>query len=424
MRKKVLVFPCGSEIGLELYRSLWKAKEVILYGGSSVSDHGEFVYENYISDIPTVSDERFILEVNRIVHEYEIDYIIPAHDLVVLKLSEALYRGNLACKLLTSPYETCRICCSKKLTYKKFSTILSAPKLYESPNLITDWPVFLKPDVGCGSRGTAKANTLIETEYYTKRLSDDLLILEYLPGKEYTVDCFTDRYGQMVFCGGRERMRILNGISVRSVPVKNSIFKEMAEIINRSLAFRGMWFFQVKENKDGHLVLMEIAPRIAGAMGLYRNLGINFALMSIYDAEGYDVSVVQNDYHIIFDRALESRFKLDLEYEHVYLDYDDCLVINGAINLQMITFLFQCVNKGIGITLLTRHDKDIVASLRKKRIYKIFDEVIHIDRTQKKSDYIKHRDSIFIDDSFAERIEVKKTKGISVFSPDMIESLL
>ena len=48
LKKKVLVFPCGSEIGLELHRALGKAKEVVLYGASSVSDHGEFVYENHI----------------------------------------------------------------------------------------------------------------------------------------------------------------------------------------------------------------------------------------------------------------------------------------------------------------------------------------------------------------------------------------
>jgi hypothetical protein len=39
----VLVFPCGSEIGLELHRSLKDIRFVNLFGASSVSDHGEFV---------------------------------------------------------------------------------------------------------------------------------------------------------------------------------------------------------------------------------------------------------------------------------------------------------------------------------------------------------------------------------------------
>ena len=43
----VLVFPCGSEIGLEIHAALRHAKDICLHGASSVSDHGEFVYARY-----------------------------------------------------------------------------------------------------------------------------------------------------------------------------------------------------------------------------------------------------------------------------------------------------------------------------------------------------------------------------------------
>ena len=55
--KNVLVFPCGSEIGLEIHNSLKYSKDFKLYGGSSVDDHGKFVYENYISGHPYYSSE-------------------------------------------------------------------------------------------------------------------------------------------------------------------------------------------------------------------------------------------------------------------------------------------------------------------------------------------------------------------------------
>ena len=45
--KKVLVFPCGSEIGLEIERALKFNKDYELIGGSSVNDHGMFEYEKY-----------------------------------------------------------------------------------------------------------------------------------------------------------------------------------------------------------------------------------------------------------------------------------------------------------------------------------------------------------------------------------------
>ena len=250
MKLKVLVFPCGAEIGLEIRRALHTAKEVILYGGSSVSDHGEVVYSKYIPGIPFVTDENFVPAINRIAKDHAIDYIIPAHDSVILKLAEAADKGELVCKLLTSPYDTCVVCCSKKFTHERFSGQLTTPRLFETLVEVSGWPVFLKPDSGCGSRGTAIAATIEEADYHMRR-SANLLVFEYLPGKEFTVDCFTDRHGRLLFSGGRERTRISNGISVRTSPIDNPKFREMAEVINRTLVLRGMWFFQVKENKGG-----------------------------------------------------------------------------------------------------------------------------------------------------------------------------
>lgn len=423
MNLKILVFPCGSEIGLEIHRALSSSKEITLYGGASVSDHGEFAYQNFIPNIPFVSEGNFLAELNRVIETYSIDYVLPAHDSVVLKLAKAVENGELSCKLATSPYETCRICCSKKATHKAFSELLRTPHLYESIEDVKEWPVFLKPDVGCGSRGTARCLSLTEANYRLSK-AHDLLIFEYLPGKEYTVDCFTDRNGNMLFCGGRERSRIANGISVRTSPVMDKSFREIAEIINKRLKFRGMWFFQVKEAKNGELALMEVAPRIAGAMGLYRNLGINFALMTLYDMEGFDVQVIGNDYPIVFDRALGSRYRIGLKYKAAYLDWDDCVVLNGKINLTVVAFIYQCLNNSVAVHLLTRHKGDLATALSRYRLAQVFSSIIQIPDNTPKSVFIKESSSVFIDDSFAERAEVKRNAGIQVFAPDAVESLL
>ena len=60
MKKNILVFPCGSEIGLEIYRSLRYSIHFNLIGASSVEDHGRFVYENYIGGLPYITDSNFI----------------------------------------------------------------------------------------------------------------------------------------------------------------------------------------------------------------------------------------------------------------------------------------------------------------------------------------------------------------------------
>jgi hypothetical protein len=130
MKENILVFPCGSEVGLEIYKSLAFSTHYNLVGGSSVDDHGKFVYSSYVDGIPFIDTPEFIDAINRIIDEYDIKYIFPAHDDVVLKLSQESARNNLRCKVITSPVKTCEIARSKKKTYKTFLNIIDTPRIF------------------------------------------------------------------------------------------------------------------------------------------------------------------------------------------------------------------------------------------------------------------------------------------------------
>jgi hypothetical protein len=238
------------------------------------------------------------------------------------------------------------------------------------------------------------------------------------------VDCFTNKDGQLLFCEGRGRVRISNGISVSSRSVTDDRFVSLAARINDRLVFRGAWFFQVKERADGELVLMEIAPRIAGTMGLVRSRGVNMALLSLFDALGMPVAATANDYSIVIDRALENRYAHDISYSHVYLDFDDLVIVDGKVSPAVMAFVFQCINKGVRVHLLTRHKDDIHESLAKYRLTSVFDEVIHVTGGREKYQFIDEDDAIFIDDSFAERHVIRERCGIPVFDGHMIEALM
>lgn len=423
MKKNVLVFPCGSEIGLELYKSLACSTHFNIIGGSSVDDHGKFVYRNYISDLPLVDNPDFIDKINAVVQAHKIDFIFPAHDSVVLKLAQEKAAGSLFCEVITSPIETCEIARSKSKTYHRLEHIIPTPEIYKTFESAVQDKVFLKPDVGQGSKGTYLAITSQEVEFY-KQKTPSLLILEYLPGKEYTVDCFTNHKGELLFCEGRERHRISNGISVSSMSVEDKRFKEIAVKVNQELVFNGVWFFQVKENSAGDLVLMEIAPRIAGTMALARAHGVNLALLSLFNAMGYDVEVMRNHYSVVIDRALQNSYQHDLSYEHVYLDFDDLVIFEGKVNPSVMAYVYQCFNRGIKVHLLTRHEGDLMSSLSKYKLADVFDELIHVNDNDEKYKYIKKDKAIFIDDSFTERKKVYEVCKIPIFDSHMIESLM
>jgi hypothetical protein len=424
MKKNILVFPCGSEIGLDIYSSVCYSTYFHLIGGSSVDDHGKFVYEDYIPDIPFANSPEFIPSLARIVKERSIDAIYPAMDLVITILKE--HESELGCRVIASPVETTEICLSKDLTYKKLDGSIRIPKVYNSNEIpVDEFPVFAKPKIGYGAKGTKKLNNQEEVDNFIIG-KKDILIVEYLPGEEFTVDCFTDKDGNLLYSAARKRNRIKDGISVNTFFVEEQQeFNLIAEIINSKIKFRGAWFYQVKRDRNGQLCLLEIASRLGGSSLLSRAVGVNFALLSLFDAFNYKVGVFKNDYKVELDRALENKYKTDLQFDSVYCDYDDCLILNKKnVNVQLVGFLYKCINEGKKIVLLSKHDGDLNQELKVFRLDHLFDEVLHIDQQANKADYIDSIRAIFIDDSNAERLNIKTRLNIPVFSPDMIDVLI
>jgi hypothetical protein len=419
---KVLVFPCGSEIGLEIHRALQFSTHFGLIGGSSVpSNHGKYVYERYVDDLPYVDQPGFCEALNRVIDEQGVAFVFPAHDSVVLTL--ALRAGELHARYAGSPAATCQVCRSKRATYRALGGCVRVPRLFGPDEVPPYYPVFLKPDVGQGSKGTHIAHSREEVDCFLRQ-DPTLLVMEQLPGREYTVDCFTDRFGALRFAGARERVRIVNGISVDTAPVNGEEYQKMAEALNATLRFRGVWFFQAKRDAGGELVLLEAAPRVSGSMALYRNLGVNFEALALFDLMGKDVDVRWNQYSIRMDRALGSRFSLDLRYEDVYIDLDDTIIRDGRVNPLVAAFLYQCRNRGIRLHLLSRHAGDLHQTLNRFAIEQLFDTIVQVPDSSCKSEFIVTRAAIFIDDSFAERRRVQERLGIPTFAADALESLI
>lgn len=424
-KKNILVFPCGSEIALDIHSSVKYSTYFNLIGANSVDDHGKYVYEDYIDGIPYVDNAEFIPTLAKIVKERNIDAIYPAMDTVITMTK--MHEQEIGCKIIAPPVETTEICLSKKLTYEKLKGIINIPKVYNPSSILPEeFPVFAKPIVGYSAKGTKKLNSQEEVNAYLEG-KDNMLVVEYLPGEEFTVDCFTDKAGNLLYCGARKRNRVSNGISVNTYfATDQKEFEELAKKINAAIVFRGAWFYQVKRNKEGQFTLLEIAARLGGSSLLSRAVGVNFALLTLFDAFDYKVRVFKNDYNVILDRALESKYKTDIVYDTVYCDYDDCLILDKTIvNVDLVKFLYKCINEKKKICLLSKHEHtDLHEELKQFRLDHLFDEVIHIEPTADKADYIRSSKAIFIDDSNAERLNIKAKLGIPVFAPEMIDVLL
>lgn len=422
----VLVFPGGTENGLEINKSLRYSKEVRLFSVSSgVKNHAEYMYVNH-SVISDINDKNCLVELNKIIESNNIDFIFPANSLIIDFLIEN--RDKLSAKVIQPSNDIVRLVRSKSKTYELFRNKLTVPKTYKIEDLVDiEFPIFIKPDSMYGSQGVQKVNSLNELKILDIDFSKYVLN-EFLPGEEFSVECFSTKEDGIQYVMARSRERVRMGTSMHSEmgsSIVQSKVREIAEVIFNEIKIDGLWFFQVKYNIQNELALLEIESRVAGTMAFSRALGVNLPLANLYMADNKKIKINQQKYKLIIDRSLANRYQTNIQYDTVYIDLDDTIIIKGRINTDIMKFIFQCINNNKKIILISKSiEKNKIDYLKKYKIDNLFDEIIWLKEEDSKADYITDKLSIFIDDSFSQRMEVENKCNIFTFEPNMVEVLL
>jgi hypothetical protein len=369
--KNILIIPCATQIAVEQFNSLKYNKHFNLIGTSH--NESDKLFKNFIQLFNSNETKEFIQEVIRLIDLHDIDILLPSHDNILYILKNIPELKHL---IPGSNSETINICRFKSKTYNALISNPLLKKYIPKFELINNENTFFKPDRGQGSRGSFQLQQLY-------------LMCEYLPGEEYTIDCFTDLNGEVKLVSPRLRSTIKNGISEITSLVINPEFSFIAKQINKTLPFVGAWFYQMKIDIDGNLKFLEVAPRIAGASNITRLNGTNLTSLTIYQHLGYQIDIIPQDLVKINNRQNP---QYNIDYDTIFLDYDDTYPF-------VIEDLKQ-LNKHIKI--ITRH----------KNILDLPYEIIYVKNNELKSDIIKNQmdqsniKPIFIDDSFKEKKDV------------------
>jgi predicted ATP-grasp superfamily ATP-dependent carboligase len=346
MKKKVLVFSGAPYPGVQICRWLHDSLLFHPVAAASYPNHSHFVAEECVEDLPFVTDVNFIDALNDLITKRNIEFVIPTDDTIAMILTRESKRINAV--IVCSPYETALLCRYKSKTYEALSGLSFVPKVYTSAAEATDedFPLFAKPDDGQGAQGAYKVET---RDALARSVSNErkMVVCEYLPGDEFTVDCFTNKHGNLLFVNPRRRARIQYGISARAESVEDEAeFATVAQKINEIIKFRGYWFIQLRRDKDGKLKLMELCTRFSGTFAHSQGLGVNLPLLSLCDFAGMDVSVIKNKYKLITDKSFIDRYDLGIDYSRVYIDYDDTITSCGGKRVNAIVMAIF-INAGI-----------------------------------------------------------------------------
>lgn len=418
MKKRVLVINCGMMVSTYINVALKNNSEYEIWGASTYKNHGFYTYKNYIDDIPNMSESNFIEVLNQKIKEYNFKFIIAPHEDLILFLQENKEKINAT--IVSSNYDTALLCRYKSKTYEKLKNYDFIPKIYKKEE-IKEFPVFIKKDNDQGSRHAYKIDNSKEFELHADE--PDMIICEYLPGEELTVDCFTDKNRRLLFCNPRVADRIVAGIYAHTRRTKlTDEIKKIAETLNREINFRGTWFFQIKKDINGKFKLLEISSRLPSSFSLSRCLDVNLPLMALKDFDGQDVSFTFNDVNIEMDQQFFGRYSLDINYNKIYVDFETCFY--DKIDTFFMMYLYQCVNKKIKINLLTQNKNIALRYLDNNKISRnLFDEIIEVDRNNIK-DVLKNNTILLSNDDELKNIIRQNINGYNCFSNNILESLI
>jgi hypothetical protein len=415
----VLIIPGTTRVSHEILNSLSLVKGITVYGaGTDVELGKSLFYEDY-SFLDALSDTNVNPELETLVDAWKINFIFFAHDDWILHYREESNIGKA--QIISHNSFAIQITSFKNRTYQLFSNTLRTPLMYSNSNSILEFPVFIKPNRGQGSIRSFKANCQEDLEIYKSEDSTfdgAWVVSEYLPGPEYTVDCFSDIKSKVKFSQARIRSRIENGFAESTSLLKIPEIEEWAKKISFELKLSGPWFFQVKIDNKGEIKLLEIGLRVAGASGIERLKGVNLSLMALYQSSGFEINVI-NQLNLPIVSGVD--FDLNFYFEDVYVDFDDTLIIRDSLNEPLVSYLKILRNTAKKIFIITKNKGNIHELIRSFGIDNLADKVIQISETESKSEFIVSKNPfIFIDDSYLERMLMKKAFGNSVLVLDQV----
>jgi carbamoyl-phosphate synthase large subunit len=267
--------------------------------------------------IPGATDPAFISALMEIAVQAQIDVIQPlvTRELNILAENIHLFEQK-GIKLCVCPYENLVLANDKGLTLGSLSRAgLCVPDYRVIRNVgqfiaacrelcYPDRPICFKPTKANGSRGfrimdhkTSRFDLLFNSKPTSTYMSynealelfssaeelPELLVMEYLPGVEYSIDVLAD-HGSVIVAIPRKRIAMNGGISTRCITEKNMDVIEYCNNVVHMLQLHGNIGIQVKYSVDNKVKILEINPRVQGSIVNCAAAGVNLPYLAIKQA--------------------------------------------------------------------------------------------------------------------------------------------
>lgn len=286
-------------------------------------DIREHVVGKYLCDkfyrIPPPSSQDFIPTLLSICEKEKVDVVLPQVTAELFELSKHKKDfENIGTRIAISNHDAI-IRSNNKYELMKVSKKLGLPtpefflvnnfkdlEKYAMKLGYPENPVVVKPPVSNGMRGLRIINENInyKEQFYKEkptgiitRMDDlyrvigdtfpELIVMEYLPGDEYSVDVLKTKDDIIIV--PRLRMEIRSGITFSGIIVKHKEIIKHVEILTEELGLEYAFGYQFKNDTEGIPRIIECNPRIQGTMVMSTLAGANIIYGAVKYSLGEDI---------------------------------------------------------------------------------------------------------------------------------------
>lgn len=327
---KVLVTGAGGPAGVAVIRSLRRRPGVDVFA----ADMDGWASGLYLVEpgrrriIAPGASHTFVDELIALCRQELISVLISTVDVELPPLAarRTELREVAGTTLAAPPTETLDVALDKYALAGRCKTRTRVPEtaLLDADGTARPWsfPVIVKPRRGAGSRGVQ----LVPDRQRLDALGFDtaLIIQEFLPGEEYSVDVIADRSGHVVAAVPRTRTRVDSGVSIAGRTFHDPELEAVAAEVAIAIGLVGVANVQLRRDRLGRPALLEVNPRFGGAMPLTIAAGVDLPSLALDLALGVPLPE-----HVDFEDLANVRF-----LEDVFLDPAEVLTSDHAGHLE------------------------------------------------------------------------------------------
>lgn len=253
----------------------------------------------YVADdaeiVPPAGQIEYIPTLLDIVRKHNIRLLVPMIDLDLRSLARHRQRfEDIGCTVMIGSEESIMQCrnkaCTNDLLHKAGLTgikTLTLQEFYKAPF----YPCFIKPIRGSASIGTSVIRNEKELKAHVATFGELMIVQEYIPGQEFTIDVYRSRDGVVRSVVPRQRLVVRSGEVEKGITVRNErLIKDTTKLAEMLGDIWGVFCCQCRWEDNQEPRFFEINPRFGGGCPLSIAAGANFPLYLLQEVLGLPIT--------------------------------------------------------------------------------------------------------------------------------------